>query len=70
MSSLNIEANTTDFLAKAPSNTGLGAKLQNMLRAIQRSRMQSALNSLTDAQLELVGISRAEIPEYATKLID
>lgn len=39
------------------------------LHAVQVARMNEVLGNLSDFQLEQVGITRAEIPRYAERLI-
>ncbi len=46
------------------------AKAQAILRTLQVARMISTLSSMSDGQLSQIGISRADIPQYAEKLME
>lgn len=52
---------------------GVSAKVKaaasSGLRTLQMARMMSVLSEMTDHQLHEIGISRADIPDYAKKLI-
>ncbi len=47
----------------------IGAKARAALKALQVARMASTLSNMHDGQLKQIGITRAEIPKYAEKLI-
>lgn len=47
----------------------LASKTTAGVRALQFTRMTSTLSQLSDAQLDYIGISRAEIPVYAESLL-
>ena len=59
----NILAILADFGTKTL------AKGKTALKLLQTARMMSALSNMTDHQLDEIGISRSEIPQYAEKLI-
>lgn len=40
-----------------------------VLKALQDARMMSTLAQMSDAQLNNIGISRSDIPDYAKKLM-
>ncbi|MGJ8543936.1 MAG: DUF1127 domain-containing protein [Sulfitobacter sp.] len=46
-----------------------GAAFGRVFEAMQKARLCSILSSLDDAQLAEIGIKRAEITAYATKLV-
>lgn len=48
---------------------GLGGWIARRLHGIQQERMIQILSTMTDAQLENVGITRAEIPAHVAKLM-
>ncbi|QCO58099.1 DUF1127 domain-containing protein (plasmid) [Pseudorhodobacter turbinis] len=41
----------------------------SLVKALQMSRMISTLSGMNDRQLAQIGISRAEIPQYAVSLM-
>ncbi|PVH30154.1 hypothetical protein [Pararhodobacter oceanensis] len=42
---------------------------QHLSKAIQLARMMSVLANMSDDHLELIGVTRSEIPAYAEKLL-
>lgn len=42
----------------------------SVLRALQTGRMMSTLTNMSDDQLAQIGITRADIPRYALKLME
>ena len=55
------------FLAQLGSDFATSAK--SFLRVMQMARMMSSLANMTDPQLAAIGITRAQIPQYAEKLM-
>jgi len=45
------------------------AKAHAALRALQMARMLSTLSNMSDYQLAQIGISRSDIPKYASTLM-
>jgi uncharacterized protein YjiS (DUF1127 family) len=45
------------------------AKTASAIKTLQTARMLTALSEMNDEQLNQVGITRADIPEYAAKLM-
>ncbi|WP_254442448.1 DUF1127 domain-containing protein [Ruegeria arenilitoris] len=45
------------------------AGMRGVLRTLQMARMMSTLSEMSDHQLTQIGISRADIPMYAEKLL-
>ena len=42
--------------------------LQEILRRVQRARMEQVMHGMSDRQLEQMGVRRSEIPERARQL--
>ena len=49
--------------------SGIKTKFGNALRVVQYGRMMQAMSELSDAQLEAIGLSRADIPDRAHECI-
>lgn len=47
----------------------IGANAQAVVKALQVARMMSTLANMSDSQLDQIGISRSDIPNYAEKLM-
>ncbi len=50
--------------------TGLGNVAKSLYGSLQMAQMATALNRLSDTQLEEIGISRSEILSYAQTLVN
>ena len=49
--------------------SSIGAAFKSFIASAQHSRMLSVLSQMSDAELELIGITRADIPDYTEKLL-
>ena len=47
----------------------IGTALGKTMRAMQYSRMMQALSEMSDAQLTIIGLTRADIPRHAYKCV-
>ncbi|KIN61999.1 hypothetical protein Z946_855 [Sulfitobacter noctilucicola] len=56
-----------DFIKALPRK--VASQVRAGTRAMQQARMIGILSSMTDAQLAQVGITRAEIPQHALKML-
>ncbi|GGA14494.1 hypothetical protein [Neptunicoccus cionae] len=62
-----VRTRTTEVLASGWS--AFTARTSASLLRLQTSRMISALQGMSNEQLDLIGIKRADIPAYAHKLV-
>ena len=49
--------------------SSIGAAFKSFVASAQHGRMLSVLSQMSDAELERIGITRADIPNYAEKLL-
>lgn len=47
----------------------IGTAFKSFIASAQHSRMLSVLSQMSDAELERIGITRADIPNYTEKLL-
>lgn len=50
-------------------SAGVRNSAASFIKALQLGRMVNVLNGLSDEQLDQVGISRADIPAYAKRMV-
>lgn len=60
---------TASIALLARLGTGAKAAAHRVFVAMQLARMMSVLANMSDEHLELIGVARSEIPDYAAKLL-
>ncbi|MEY1556767.1 hypothetical protein AB3Y40_14130 [Yoonia sp. R2331] len=64
-----LATHTLEEMNRGWSFAGLRATLSRALLAMQVARMESVLSQMSAVELERIGITYADIPAYARKMV-